>query len=88
MAWHYVALLVKVLVTEGLMGWRCLDCGNKASKKFPAGRCPACDSFNVQGKSSKAKNPNERSEQRKKIDVTILLVCWGSLALLLIAKIF
>jgi|TARA_B110000116_G_C16796329_1_gene566979 predicted ATP-dependent serine protease len=70
------------------MGWRCLDCGNKASKKFHAGRCPACDSFNIQGKSSKAKDPTERSERRKKIDIVVLVVCWGSLGLLLVTKMF
>ena len=70
------------------MGWHCLDCGNKASKRFHAGRCPACDSFNVKGNSNNLKKPIERSERRKKIDIAVLLFCWGSLALLIVSKMF
>ncbi len=70
------------------MGWRCLDCGNKGSKKFHAGRCPACDSFNIRGKSSTVKDSGSRSERRKKIDIAVLVVCWSSLALLLVTKFF
>jgi len=34
------------------MSYRCKDCGNSSTKKFPGGRCPACDSFNVTGRQS------------------------------------
>lgn len=68
------------------MAWMCLDCGNKSTRKFSAGRCPACDSFNISGGSSALKDTKTRSVRRKKIDLTILFLCWGSLAWLLLNK--
>lgn len=68
------------------MAWKCLDCGNKSSRQFPGGRCPACDSFNVEGVGKKKNAEPERSERRKKIDVAVLILCWGSLAVLLLNK--
>jgi len=35
------------------MSYTCLDCGNRSSKQFPGGRCPACDSFNIKSKRKK-----------------------------------
>ena len=57
------------------MAYQCLDCSYKASKKFPAGKCPACDSFNIRGK-KKVQAPV--SKKRDSMGKTILMVLlWG-----------
>lgn len=62
------------------MGYKCLDCGNRSTKQFPGGRCPACDSFNVKrtGKSIEAHEQKRPLSQKILIAVFFaLLGYWG-----------
>lgn len=59
------------------MAYKCLDCSYTAKAKFPAGKCPACDSFNVRGAKSKA---GPVSKERKTIgDIVFAVLLWGVL---------
>ena len=57
----------------------CRDCGNKSSKKFPGGKCPACDSFNVRNTSSTREAIKEK-EPKTLLEIVIMFVVWGLLA--------
>jgi len=58
--------------------FKCFDCGNTSSKRFPGGACPACDSFNVRSlaaSSAPSKKPKVSKEKK------IMLVLFWSLFL-------
>lgn len=57
----------------------CRDCGNKSSKKFPGGKCPACDSYNVKSTSGTREAIREK-EPRTLVELVIMCVVWGLLA--------
>lgn len=59
------------------MAYRCLNCGNRASKQFPQGGCPACSSFNVQSDSVLASEMRDRPTKtvRELILLGLLVVC-------------
>lgn len=58
------------------MAYRCLECGNRASKKFPGGRCPACDSYNI--KSSVGVVSHEREKPKKTLfEIIVMSLLWG-----------
>lgn len=63
------------------MPYKCLDCGNQSSQKFPSGKCPACDSFRVKtiGKSKKVTIVSKKPSKTK-IEILTLLLLWGGLA--------
>jgi len=62
------------------MGYKCLDCGNRSSKQFPLGKCPACDSFKVSSTQSEdlAVFPTKAKTSKEK---KILLVLFWALFL-------
>ncbi len=60
------------------MAYRCLDCSNQSSKKFPAGRCPACDSYNI--KSDHRGLLYEKEKPKKTMaEIFIMAVLWALL---------
>ncbi len=63
------------------MPYQCLECGNKSSKKFPGGKCPACDSFRVKtiGKPEK-KSVVRQKESKTKVEIFLMVLLWGLLA--------
>lgn len=62
------------------MAYRCLDCGNRSSKKFPGGRCPACDSYDI--KSDRIPLSHEKEKPKKTLlEIMIMSVLWGLLFL-------
>lgn len=61
------------------MAFICNDCGNKSTKKFPAGRCPACDSFNVKSNNTTREAIREK-EPKTLIEIIIMCLMWGLLA--------
>lgn len=60
------------------MAFKCLDCGNTSSKRFPSGACPACDSFNVRSISAAA-SPAAKKQKPKasKEKIALLIVFWA-----------
>ena len=63
------------------MPYQCMECGNKSSKKFPGGKCPACDSFRVKtvGKPEK-KSSAQQKEEKTKVEIFLMLLLWGFFA--------
>lgn len=60
------------------MAYRCLDCSNRSSKKFPAGRCPACSSYNI--KSDHMPLGYEKEKPKKTVfEIALMGLLWGLL---------
>lgn len=57
------------------MAFICKDCGNKSSTKFPGGKCPACESFNIRNTSS-TKEAIREKEPKTLIEIVILAMVW------------
>lgn len=59
------------------MSFFCKDCGYKAAKRFNAGKCPACDGFNI-AKEGEALNyvPERR---RTLIGSVVMVLLWSAL---------
>ena len=60
------------------MSYECLECGNTSTKKFPAGKCPACFSFKI--KSSHKENKKDvvvEKEAKTKLELALLVLLWG-----------
>ena len=67
------------------MAYQCLDCSNRSSKKFPAGRCPACNSYNI--KSDRQGKVYEKDKPKKTLsEILIMVVLWGLLLLGLVDR--
>jgi predicted ATP-dependent serine protease len=61
------------------MDYICLDCSYRAKTKFPGGKCPACDSFNIRS-ANQIKPEKTRQEERKTlVEYFILILFWGVL---------
>lgn len=61
------------------MAYICNDCGNRDTRKFPGGRCPGCDSFNIRSTHGGMQDIKER-EPRTMFELSILALLWGLLA--------
>jgi predicted ATP-dependent serine protease len=60
------------------MAYRCLDCSNQSTRKFPAGRCPACGSYNI--KSAHTALVYEKEKPKKTVFGVVLMgLLWGLL---------
>lgn len=57
----------------------CRDCGNKSSKKFPGGKCPGCDSFNIKNTNSTSEAIREK-EPKTLVEIVIMCLVWAFLA--------
>ena len=62
------------------MAFICNDCGNKSTKKFPQGKCPACDSFNIKTTHKTTQQAIKEKEPKTLIELVILALLWGLLA--------
>ena len=62
------------------MPYLCKDCGNKASQKFPQGKCPACGSFNIKTPPKSTRQAIKEKEPKTLIEIVIMCVLWGVLA--------
>lgn len=61
------------------MAYVCLDCSHRSKAKFTGGKCPACDSFNIQAE-RKAPSGNARQQKRKTLaEYFTLILFWGFL---------
>ena len=66
---------------ENNMAYLCNDCGNKSSRKFPGGKCPACDSFNIKSTAPTSTRQAIREKEPKTLlEIVLLCLLWGALA--------
>ncbi len=61
------------------MAFICNDCGNKSTQKFPHGKCPACDSFNIKSTHLSTKQAIQEKEPKTLIEIAIMCIVWGLL---------
>lgn len=57
------------------MAFICKDCGNKSTRKFPGGKCPACESYNIRNTSSTREAIREK-QPKTLMEILILCVVW------------
>ncbi|RZU47982.1 hypothetical protein EV700_0951 [Fluviicoccus keumensis] len=62
------------------MPYLCNDCGNKSSRQFPGGRCPACDSFNIRNTTPSTRQAIREKEPKTLLEIVLLCLLWGALA--------
>ena len=61
------------------MAYICQACSYRAKTKFPGGKCPACDSFNIKS-DREAKSDATRQQERKTfVEYFILVLFWAVL---------
>jgi hypothetical protein len=60
------------------MAFICKDCGNKSSTKFPGGKCPACNSYNIRNTNSTREAIREK-EPKTLVEIVIMFLVWGLL---------
>ena len=61
------------------MGWRCLECGHSGSRKFPAGRCPACRSYRIQSDRQPLRVAEPEKPRKTLLELLLMLTLWGLL---------
>lgn len=61
------------------MAYLCNDCGNKSSKKFPQGKCPACDSFNIKSTHTGTRQAIREKEPKTLLELVLMVLLWGLL---------
>jgi hypothetical protein len=59
------------------MSYRCLDCSYTRKGKFPGGKCPACDSWNISR--PKTESFGIPKDKKTKMEIFILVLFWGFL---------
>lgn len=63
------------------MAYLCNDCGNQSSRKFPGGKCPACDSFNIKSTAPvSTRQAIKEKEPKTLLELVLLCLLWGGLA--------
>ena len=61
------------------MAYICNDCGNKSSKQFPGGKCPACDSFNIKSTQQSTRQAIKAKEPKTLFELVIMVLLWAVL---------
>jgi len=61
------------------MAFSCKDCSYTSKKKFPGGKCPACDSFNVSA-SHKSNAETDARPKRTLMQVCVMIIVWLAFA--------
>jgi|JI8StandDraft_1071087.scaffolds.fasta_scaffold633578_1 hypothetical protein len=61
------------------MAYICNDCGNRSSRRFPGGKCPACDSFNIRGTAMNTRQALREKEPKTLFELLLMLLLWGAL---------
>ncbi|PTQ87919.1 hypothetical protein [Agitococcus lubricus] len=62
------------------MAYLCRDCGNRSTKQFPQGKCPACDSFNILSTHKSTQQAIREREPKTLFEILVLTILWGLLA--------
>lgn len=61
------------------MAYICNDCGNKSTRKFPGGKCPGCDSFNIKSTHITTRQAIKDKEPKTLMEIVLLCLLWGVL---------
>ena len=67
------------------MKYRCVDCSYTAKSQFPAGKCPACGSFDIKNQSSEGKRDGVDKIQQP-MRLYLLIALWAVLIGIIIYK--
>lgn len=59
------------------MNYTCHDCSHTSSTKFPHGKCPACDSYNISSTNKLGKSANKEKKPTSIIKIIVLILLWG-----------
>ncbi len=59
------------------MVYICNDCSNQSTKRFPNGKCPACDSYNISSTDKPTLSTAPKRKPKKLIEIVILILLWG-----------
>ena len=62
------------------MAYICNDCSNQSTKRFPNGKCPACDSYNISSTNKLAASTKIDRKPKTLIEIIILVLLWGLIA--------
>lgn len=62
------------------MAYICNDCGNRSSRQFPGGRCPACDSFSIRSTDKSTRQAIRDKEPKTLLELVLMVLLWGALA--------
>ena len=62
------------------MSYTCKDCSHTSSKKFPNGKCPACDSYNISSTNKLAEPTTKERKPKTMVEMVILVLLWGLIA--------
>lgn len=60
------------------MAFICNDCSYRSTKKFPAGKCPACSSFNIKA-SHKIAEKAASKPKKTIVEIIVLILVWLAL---------
>jgi hypothetical protein len=59
------------------MTYTCKDCSHQSTKKFPNGKCPACDSYNIITTNKLPELSTQERKPKTKIEIVIVVILWG-----------
>lgn len=59
------------------MAYKCNSCSYQANARFPGGRCPACDSFDVV--TTQTQPPTPSKKKKTAFEIFLLVVFWSAL---------
>jgi hypothetical protein len=62
------------------MAYICNDCSNQSTKRFPSGKCPACDSYNISSTNKLPETTTKTKKPKTLIEIVILVLLWGLIA--------
>jgi len=62
------------------MAYICNDCSNQSTKRFPNGKCPACDSYNIRSTDKFTLTTTQERKPKTLFEIVILVLLWGLIA--------
>jgi hypothetical protein len=62
------------------MAYICNDCSNRSTKRFPNGKCPACDSYNIRSTDKFTLTTTQERKPKTLFEIVILILLWGLIA--------
>ena len=66
------------------MIYTCKDCSHQSTTRFPNGKCPACDSYNISSTNKIAESSAKDRKPKTKIEIVILILLWVSYSSLIV----
>ena len=62
------------------MAYICNDCSNQSTKRFPNGKCPACDSYNIRSTDKFTLTSTQERKPKTLFEIVLLVLLWGVIA--------